>query len=69
MKTPLSATQIDQFQHGSLVFRKLASPEQCEALFAVIREHSQHAIPPVEYPSELDYPGAPAAMLRSTERL
>lgn len=63
METPLSAAQIEQFQHdGYLVFRQLATPEQCDALLAVIREHLQHATPPVECESELGYPGAPASL-------
>ncbi|RZI45055.1 phytanoyl-CoA dioxygenase family protein [Herbaspirillum sp. HC18] len=63
METLLSATQIEQFRNdGYLVFRRLASPAACEAMLAVVREHVQREIAPVEYEAELGYPGAPASL-------
>lgn len=63
METPLSATQVEEFRRdGYLVFRKLATPEQCAQMLAVTREHLKHATAPVEYETEVGYPGAPASL-------
>ncbi|HEY0847997.1 MAG TPA: phytanoyl-CoA dioxygenase family protein [Noviherbaspirillum sp.] len=63
MEAPLSAIQVEQFRRdGYLVFRGLASPEQCARMLAVTREHLDQAIAPVEYETEVGYPGAPASL-------
>lgn len=63
MDTLLSASQIEQFRRdGYLVFRGLASPGQCERMLAATREHLQQAIAPVEYETDVGYPGAPSSL-------
>lgn len=63
METLLSATQVEEFRReGYLVFRRLAAPEQCAQMLAVTREHLKHATAPVEYETEVAYPGAPASL-------
>lgn len=63
MERPLSATQIDAFRRdGYLIFRKLATPEQRTRMLAVTREHLEHELAPVEFETELGYPGAPSAL-------
>lgn len=58
-----SLSSIEEFrQNGYLICRKLASPETCNTMLAVAREHLRLASAPVEYEAEVGYPGAPASL-------
>jgi phytanoyl-CoA hydroxylase len=63
MTIPLSAAQVEQFRNdGYLLFNKLASPADCETMVAVVRDHLERQVPPVEYEAELGYAGAPSSL-------
>ncbi|HEX7641776.1 MAG TPA: phytanoyl-CoA dioxygenase family protein [Burkholderiaceae bacterium] len=58
----LSAEQCQQFQSdGYLVLKGLVPAAACDAMLAVTRAHLQTEQAPVEYETELGYPGAPAS--------
>lgn len=58
----LSAEQLAQFQtEGYLVIKGLVAQAACDAMLAVTRAHLQTEQAPVEYETELGYPGAPAS--------
>jgi phytanoyl-CoA hydroxylase len=64
MTITLSEKQIDQFQmDGYLVLRNMVAPDECNAIRLVAEAHLRTAIPPLEYETEVGYPGAP----RSTD--
>lgn len=63
MNTPLSAAQVEQFSNdGYLVFNKLLSPGACVAMLAVVRDHLERQVLPVEYEAEVGYAGAPSSI-------
>lgn len=63
MEHALSPSWLEQFRRdGYLICRKLATPETCNALLTITREHLRQTITPVEYEAELGYPGAPASL-------
>ena len=58
----LSAPQLQQFHSdGYLVLPQLVPLAACDAMIAVTRAHLQSGQGPVEYETELGYPGAPAS--------
>ena len=58
----LTAQQLEQFQSdGYLVIRQLVPQSVCETMTAVAHAHLQAAQMPLEYETELGYPGAPAS--------
>jgi phytanoyl-CoA hydroxylase len=58
----LSAEQLQQFQSdGYLVIPQLVPLGTCDTMLAVTRHHLQSEQAPVEYETELGYPGAPAS--------
>jgi phytanoyl-CoA hydroxylase len=59
----LSERQIEQFRtDGYLVLRKLIDPAACESMISVAESQLRNAVPPLEYETEVGYPGAPASM-------
>lgn len=63
MEMKLSETQIESFnKDGYLVFKGMVSPTTCELMLAVTQDHLQRAVPPLEYESDVGYPGAPASI-------
>lgn len=59
----LSPAQLRQFrQDGYLVLRGMISPDACADIRAVVQDHLQQAIPPLEYEAEVGYPGAPDSL-------
>jgi phytanoyl-CoA hydroxylase len=62
MKSMLSSEQVKQFrQHGYLVLRGMVSGADCDAMLSVTRQHLRDATAPIEYETEVGYPGAPAS--------
>ncbi|MBV8634140.1 MAG: phytanoyl-CoA dioxygenase family protein [Burkholderiaceae bacterium] len=58
----LSAEQLQQFQSdGYLVIKQLVPQSACDTMLAVTRAQLQMEQAPVEYETELGYPGAPAS--------
>ena len=58
----LSEQQLAQFRSdGYLVIKKLVPKRQCEAMLDVTQQQLKTAAEPVEYETELGYPGAPAS--------
>jgi phytanoyl-CoA hydroxylase len=56
----LSQQQIDGFQSdGFLVLRRRVAPAVCEQMLAVARAHLRDKVAPIEYESDVGYPGAP----------
>ena len=57
----LTPEEQRDFDHdGFVVVRKMASPETCGELLAVIRDELQKPEGPLEYEADLGYPGAPS---------
>lgn len=58
----LTVQQLQQFQSdGYLVVKQLVPLSTCDAMLAVTRAHLQTERAPIEYETELGYPGAPAS--------
>jgi len=58
-----SATQIEQFHRdGYLVRRALVPQSVCEVMRLIAYAHLDAAVEPLEYESEVGYPGAPASL-------
>jgi phytanoyl-CoA hydroxylase len=59
----LSELDIEQFHRdGYLVFRGMVTPVVCELMRSVVGRDLRAATPPLEYESEVGYPGAPASL-------
>jgi phytanoyl-CoA hydroxylase len=59
----LSELDIEQFQRdGYLVFRGMVTPVACELMRSVVGRDLRAATPPLEYESEVGYPGAPSSL-------
>jgi len=57
-----SPTELVQFERdGFLIARALVARSSCEAMKAVAIRHLSENIPPLEYESQVRYPGAPAS--------
>jgi phytanoyl-CoA hydroxylase len=57
-----SAAEIAQFNRdGYIVARFLAAPADCAAIKAVAERDLAAAVPPVEYETDTQYPGAPVS--------
>jgi phytanoyl-CoA hydroxylase len=62
MTPAMTETQIAQFHRdGYLVLRAMVAPEVCSEMLAVTTRDLQGAVPPLEYETEVGYPGAPAS--------
>ena len=58
-----SPTERARFERdGFLIARGLLAPDTCEAMKAVARRHLSQNTQPVEYESQVRYPGAPATL-------
>jgi phytanoyl-CoA hydroxylase len=63
MATALSEQQIDMFRtNGYLVLRNMASSDNCERMLSTARSHLHATVPPLEYETDVGYPGAPQSM-------
>jgi phytanoyl-CoA hydroxylase len=63
MGLPLTANQIHSFhQDGYLVLRNWADSPTCLTMLAVTREHLSKDVLPLEYETDVGYPGAPPSM-------
>ena len=57
-------SKIDQFrQDGFLIERSLASPELCEQMLAVVRDSLEPPLAPLEFETDVQYPGSPTDRL------
>lgn len=62
VESALNEAQIQQFEDdGYLIFRQMASRQVCEQMNAVVTEHVQNAVAPLEYETQVGYPGAPSS--------
>ena len=58
--TPLSETQLKRFaRDGFLLLRQMADAEQCERITTVARAALTPPLGPLEYETDVHYPGAP----------
>lgn len=63
MTPTMTETQIAQFHRdGYLVFRDMVAQEVCSSMLAVAACDLQAVVPPLEYETEVGYPGAPASI-------
>lgn len=59
---PFTIEQLAQFNRdGYLIVPGLATPPECARLLALARDHLARAVAPVEYETDVGYPGAPAS--------
>jgi phytanoyl-CoA hydroxylase len=62
VESALTEAQIQQFKkEGHLIFRQMASPETCRQMNAVVSEHLHKTVAPLEYETQVGYPGAPSS--------
>ncbi|HEX2531307.1 MAG TPA: phytanoyl-CoA dioxygenase family protein [Burkholderiaceae bacterium] len=59
----LTPAHIEEFRKvGYLVVRGMIASEDCDTMAAVVQEHLDRTVPPLEYETEVGYPGAPASL-------
>jgi phytanoyl-CoA hydroxylase len=59
----LSELDIEQFHRdGYLIFRGMVTPVACDLMRSVVGRDLRAATPPLEYESEVGYPGAPSSL-------
>ena len=60
--TIFTSEQLAQFsQAGYVIVPSLATPSECARMLALARDHLARAVAPVEYETDVGYPGAPAS--------
>lgn len=63
MDMALYDAQIEQFKKdGYLIFKGMATAAACERMLSVTEHHLRNAVPPLEYETDVGYPGAPQSI-------